>query len=55
MSLTLRLAVPEDLPMLRDLMNAAIGELLNITPETVRQRLGLEPMPAREADGQTHP
>ena len=29
MSLTLRLAVPEDLPMLRDLMNAAIGELLN--------------------------
>jgi hypothetical protein len=30
-----------------------IGELLNITPEAVRQRLGLEPMPAREADGQT--
>ncbi len=29
-----------------------IGEFLNITPETVRQRLGLEPMPAREADGQ---
>lgn len=29
-----------------------IGELLNITPEAVRQRLGLEPMPAREADGQ---
>ena len=29
-----------------------IGELLNITPETVRQRLGLEPVPAREADGQ---
>jgi HD-like signal output (HDOD) protein len=28
-----------------------IGEFLNITPETVRQRLGLEPMPAREADG----
>ena len=28
-SLTLRLAVPEDLPALRDLMNAAIGELLN--------------------------
>ena len=28
MSLTLRLAVPEDLPALRDLMNAAIGELL---------------------------
>jgi GNAT superfamily N-acetyltransferase len=27
-SLTLRLAVPEDLPALRDLMNAAIGELL---------------------------
>ncbi|MDE2441272.1 MAG: HDOD domain-containing protein [Betaproteobacteria bacterium] len=30
----------------------AIGQLLNITPEAVRQRLGLEPMPAREADGQ---
>ena len=30
-----------------------IGELLNITPEAVRQRIGLEPMPAREADGQT--
>lgn len=29
-----------------------IGQLLNITPEAVRQRLGLEPMPAREADGQ---
>ncbi|MBS1139557.1 MAG: hypothetical protein H6R13_1010 [Proteobacteria bacterium] len=29
-----------------------IGLLLNITPEAVRQRLGLEPMPAREADGQ---
>lgn len=29
MSLTLRPAVPEDLPALRDLMNAAIGELLN--------------------------
>ena len=28
MSLTLRLTVPEDLPALRDLMNAAIGELL---------------------------
>jgi GNAT superfamily N-acetyltransferase len=28
LSLTLRLAVPEDLPALRDLMNAAIGELL---------------------------
>ncbi|MNT79264.1 hypothetical protein D3C72_2185810 [compost metagenome] len=28
-----------------------IGRLLNITPETVRQRIGLEPMPAREADG----
>jgi HD-like signal output (HDOD) protein len=27
-----------------------IGTLLNITPEAVRQRLGLEPMPAREAD-----
>ena len=29
-----------------------IGELLHLTPEAVRQRLGLEPMPAREADGQ---
>ena len=29
MSLILRLAAPEDLPALRDLMNAAIGELLN--------------------------
>lgn len=29
-----------------------IGALLNVTPETVRQRLGLEPVPAREADGQ---
>ena len=29
-----------------------IGELLNVTPETVRQRLGLLPMPAREADGE---
>ena len=29
MSLTLRLAVPEDLTALRELMNAAIGELLN--------------------------
>ena len=29
-----------------------IGELLNITPEAVRQRLGLLPMPAREADGE---
>ena len=28
-----------------------IGQLLNLTPEAVRQRLGLEPMPAREADG----
>lgn len=27
-----------------------IGHLLNITLEAVRQRLGLEPMPAREAD-----
>lgn len=27
-----------------------IGHLLNLTPEAVRQRLGLEPMPAREAD-----
>ena len=31
---------------------AEIGQLLNITPEAVRQRLGLEPMPAREADGE---
>lgn len=31
---------------------ADIGHFLNITPEAVRQRLGLEPMPAREADGQ---
>ncbi len=29
-----------------------IGQLLNISPEAVRQRLGLEPLPAREADGQ---
>lgn len=29
-----------------------IGELLNVTPETVRQRLGLAPVPAREADGE---
>jgi HD-like signal output (HDOD) protein len=29
----------------------AIGEFLHVTPETVRQRLGLEPVPAREADG----
>ena len=28
-----------------------IGKLLNITPEAVMQRIGLEPMPAREADG----
>lgn len=27
-----------------------IGQLLNITPSAVRQRLGLEPMPAREAE-----
>ena len=27
-----------------------IGQLLNISPEAVRQRLGLDPMPAREAD-----
>lgn len=27
-----------------------IGQLLNITPEAVRQRLGLDPMPAREAE-----
>lgn len=31
-----------------------IGQLLNITPEGVRQRLGLDPMPAREADGQAN-
>lgn len=30
---------------------AEIGQLLNLTPEAVRQRLGLAPMPAREADG----
>lgn len=30
-----------------------IGQLLNISPEAVRQRLGLEPLPAREADGQS--
>lgn len=29
-----------------------IGLLLNISPDAVRQRLGLEPLPAREADGQ---
>ncbi len=29
---------------------ADIGRLLNISPETVRQRLGLDPVPAREAD-----
>ncbi len=29
-----------------------IGELLNVTPDTVRQRLGLLPVPAREADGE---
>lgn len=29
-----------------------IGELLNLTPEAVRQHLGLEPLPAREADGE---
>jgi hypothetical protein len=29
-----------------------IGHLLNITPEAVRQRLGLEPMPAREAESE---
>lgn len=29
---------------------ADIGRLLNITPETVRQRLGLDPVPAREAE-----
>ena len=28
-----------------------IGMLLNITPEAVRQRIGVDPMPAREADG----
>ena len=30
----------------------AIGRLLNISPDAVRQRLGLEPMPAREAEDQ---
>jgi GNAT superfamily N-acetyltransferase len=37
MSLTLRLAVPEDLEALRELMNAAIGELLNpfLSPQEV--------------------
>lgn len=37
MSLKLRLAVPEDLPALSDLMNAAIGELLNpfLSPDEV--------------------
>ena len=37
MSLTLRLAVPEDLPALRDLMNASIGELLKpfLEPDAV--------------------
>ncbi|MDR7117738.1 GNAT family N-acetyltransferase [Caulobacter sp. BE254] len=37
MSLTLRLAVPEDLPALRDLMNASIGELLRpfLAPDEV--------------------
>ena len=37
MSLTLRLAVPEDLPALRDLMGAAIGELLTpfLSPDAV--------------------
>lgn len=37
MSLKLRLAVPEDLPALRDLMSAAIGELLNpfLSPQEV--------------------
>lgn len=29
-----------------------IGELLHVTPDTVRQRLGLLPVPAREADGE---
>lgn len=37
MTLSLRLAVPEDLPALRDLMNAAIGELLKpfLSPDRV--------------------
>jgi len=37
LSLTLRLAVPEDLPALRDLMNASIGELLKpfLAPDEV--------------------
>jgi hypothetical protein len=36
-SLTLRLAVPEDLPALRELMNASIGELLRpfLAPDEV--------------------
>jgi HD-like signal output (HDOD) protein len=29
-----------------------IGELLHLTPEAIRQHLGLLPMPAREADGE---
>jgi len=28
-----------------------IGQLLNLSPEAVRQRIGVDPMPAREADG----
>ena len=28
-----------------------IGQLLNISPEAVRQRIGVDAMPAREADG----
>ena len=31
-----------------------IGELLHVTPETVRQKLGLQPVPAREADAETN-
>lgn len=32
-----------------------IGELLHLSPEAVRQRLGLEPLPAREADSADQP
>ena len=31
-----------------------IGELLHVTPETVRQKLGLQPVPAREADAEAN-
>ena len=39
-----------DNPALPDDYNE-IGQLLNISPEAVRQRIGVDPMPAREADG----